>query len=211
MFFGTAVPALGQVPGPAVGAQGCFPVSERAGREVGCWRMANEQLGKLTQPAVYWHLDNYPDRAAAEAAKGPRGTVIESLGRVWLFTIADAGWRPSGGVRVAEVGPLHIKAGEAYTAQYLEAIFEPGMASTIHRHPGPEAWYTLSGETCLETPDGKTIGRAGESTIIPAGPPMQLTATGKEQRRAVVLILHESAHPSVLRAPDWTPKGLCKN
>src|SRR5260370_5104094 len=30
-----------------------------------------------------------------------RGAVVESLGKVWLFTIDVAGWRPSGGERVA--------------------------------------------------------------------------------------------------------------
>ena len=67
----------------------------------------------------------------------------------------DAGWKPTGGKRVAEMGPLPIRAGDSYSAQYMEAIFSPGMTAPSHTHPGPEAWYTLSGETCLETPDGK--------------------------------------------------------
>jgi len=134
---------------------------------------------------VFWHLDTYPNRAAADAQKGPRGTVIEALGRVWLFTIGAAGWRPAGGVRVAQIGPLLVKPGEEYTAGYLEAIFSPGMTTIVHRHPGPEAFYTTAGEVCLETPDGKIVGGAGASTIVPAGRPMQLTATGTEQRRSV--------------------------
>jgi hypothetical protein len=40
---------------------------------------------------------------------------------------------------------------------------------------------------------------------------MHLTATGSEQRRALVLILHESSKPATTRVHDWTPKGLCKN
>jgi hypothetical protein len=60
----------------------CLPVSERAGRDVGCWILVSTPLGPLAQPAVFWHLDSYPTRAAAEAAKGPRGTVVEALGQV---------------------------------------------------------------------------------------------------------------------------------
>ena len=78
------------------------------------------------------------------------------------------------------------------------------MTAPTHMHAGPEVWYTLSGETCLETPDGKQVGRAG-------GPPMHLTATGAEQRRALVLILHESVEPATTPARDWVPKGFCKN
>jgi hypothetical protein len=41
---------------------------------------------------VFWHLDAYPTRVAAEADKGPRGTVIDSFGKVWLMTIEDENW-----------------------------------------------------------------------------------------------------------------------
>ena len=191
-------------------AQICRPVSERTS-EVGCWITANAVLGRLPQRPIFWHLDTYPTRAEAEAAKGPRGAVVESLGKVWLLSIDVAGWRPSGGTRVAEIGPLPVSADAKYSAQYMEAIFTPGMTAPAHRHSGPEAWYTLTGETCLETPEGKMIGRAGGShVIVPGGPPMHLTATGTETRRALVLILHDSTKPPTTPAPDWTPKGLCR-
>lgn len=189
----------------------CRPARERTG-EVGCWVMARQPLGSLASTQVFWHLDAYPNRAVAEAVKGPRGTVVEALGKVWLLTVEDAGWRSAEGERVAEIGPLPITAGSEYSAQYMEAIFTPGMTSTAHMHAGPEAWYTAAGETCLETPDGRQIGRAGERhVIVPGGPPMHLTATGTEQRRALVLILHESSKPATTRVYDWVPKGLCKN
>ena len=188
----------------------CKPVSARTG-EYGCWIVAQQPLGELTSSQVFWHVDAYPTRAAAEAAKGPLGTVVEALGRVWLLTIGQAGKQPSGGERVAEIGPLAIRAGDPYTAQYMEAIFAPGMTAPVHRHAGPEAWYTLSGETCLETPEGKQVGRAGgQHVIVPEGPPMHLTATGSEKRRALVLILHQSTQPATTPAHDWAPKGLCR-
>ena len=115
----------------------CLPVSERAGREVGCWIMAIEPLGELPRSAAFWHLDAYPTRAEAEAAKGPGGTVVESLGKVWLFTIGDAGWRPAGGTRIAEIGPMHVKAGEKYSALYIEGISDVGNVTPKHKHPDP--------------------------------------------------------------------------
>ena len=192
-------------------AQICRPVSERTG-EVGCWITADATVGPLPSQPIFWHIDTYPSRAEAETAKGARGTVVESLGKVWLLTIEAAGWRPSGGTRVAEIGPLPVTSGLSYSAQYMEAIFTPGMTAPAHRHSGSEAWYTLAGETCLETPDGKMIGKAGGAhVIVPGGPPMHLTATGTEIRRALVLILHDSTKPATTPAPDWTPKGLCRN
>jgi quercetin dioxygenase-like cupin family protein len=190
-------------------AQICKPVTQRTS-ELGCWVTAHAVLGPLPQSPIFWHLDTYSTLAEAEAAKGPRGTVVESLGKVWLLTIDVAGWRPPRGARVAEIGPLPVREDANYAAQYMEAIFTPGMTAPAHRHSGPEAWYTVAGETCLETPDGKLVGRAGGSyVIVPGGPPMHLTATGTEIRRALVLILHDSTQPPTTPVHDWAPKGLC--
>jgi quercetin dioxygenase-like cupin family protein len=187
----------------------CKPIAERTG-ELGCWIIIDQSLGQLGKSEMFWQLDTYPTRADAERAKGARGAVVESLGKVWLLSIEDKGWRPTGGERIAEIGPLPISATEAYSAQYMEAIFTPGMTAPPHIHSGPEAWYTLSGETCLETPLSKQVGRAGgDYVIVPGGPPMHLTATGTETRRSLVLILHETSKPPTTLVHDWTPKGLC--
>jgi quercetin dioxygenase-like cupin family protein len=204
----TSTPAISQPEG--TGGR-CVPVAERAGRELGCFIIVSEALGRLGQEPMFWHIDTYSSVAEAEAAKRLRGTVVQSLDKVWLFTIAEASWRPSSGERVAQIGPLPINPDAAYTAMYMEADFRPGMKSTVHRHSGPEAWYTLTGETCLETPDGTMVGSAGgQYVIVPGGPPMELTAIGTEVRRAEVLILHDSSKPHSSLASDWKPKGLCQ-
>jgi hypothetical protein len=188
----------------------CKPVSERT-TELGCWILADQPVGRIDQTQVFWHLDVYPTHSEAEKAKGPRGTVVESLGRVWLLTIEKQGWRPAlKGERVAEIGPVPVIAGEKYSATYMEAIHTPGMTSTIHNHSGPEAWYTETGEACLETPDGKFVGRpGGPAVIVRGGPPMLLTTTGTEKRRGLTLILHQSSRPPTTVIHDWKPKGLC--
>jgi len=62
----------------------CKPASERT-QEVGCWVMADDPVGQLTRSQVFWHLDGYSTRAAAQVDEGPQGTVIESLCKVWLM------------------------------------------------------------------------------------------------------------------------------
>jgi quercetin dioxygenase-like cupin family protein len=187
----------------------CRPVSQRTS-ELGCWIIVDDQVGLLPAGQMFWHLDTYPIRTAAEDAKQSRGTVVEALGKIWLFTIAEATWRPRSGVRIAEIGPLPVQPGSAYSAMYMEAVFTPGMTSAIHTHSGPEAWYTTAGESCLETPQGAMFGRAGgPPLIVPAGPPMLLTAIGKVQRRAIVLILHNASQSATTLEHDWKPKGLC--
>src|SRR5918911_810376 len=101
--------------------------------------------------------------AAAQAAKHAYSTVVTALGKIWLFTIGNNASEPSrGGVRMATVGPLVVKPGEKYVAQYMEGITTPGTTTPVHRHPGPEAWYTLAGQACIETPAGKSVAHAGE-------------------------------------------------
>ena len=203
MMLAATDPLLAQVPG------GCeTPVSERTS-EAGCYFVASEVLGELPPTPLYWHLYNYPTRPSAEASKGPHGTVVESFGKVWLYTIAEAEWRSSGGERVAVVGPLPITAGKKYTARYMEALFPPGMRGGPHRHSGPEAWYVLSGAQCLETSEGIIVARAGESAVVQEGPAMNIQSVGTETRRSVLLVLHDTSHHWVTRVSDWTPKGLC--
>ena len=195
--------AYAQVPG------GCeTPVSQRTG-EVGCYLIATEVLGALPHGQVYWHLYTYPTRAAAEAVKGPNGTVVESFGKVWLYTIAEEKWHPSSGERLAVLGPFPITAGKQYIARYMEAVFTPGMQTRAHTHSGPEAWYLVSGVQCLETPDGVTVARAGEGAVVPEGPPMALSSVGTEIRKSVLLVLHDASRPWVAFGHDWQPKGLC--
>ena len=98
-------PALGQAPTGAPPGACTMPVSQRT-NEVGCYLTATEVLCTFTQGAQFWHLYNYPTRAAAETVKGPHGTVVESFGKVWLYTIAEADWRPARGDRIAVIGPL---------------------------------------------------------------------------------------------------------
>jgi quercetin dioxygenase-like cupin family protein len=193
-------------------AQGCKPANKRIGNQNGCWIISDQGLGRLPQKPMFWHLANYPTRDEAEIAKEPHGTVIDAFGKTWLSTIAESGWQPlGGGVHVAEIGPLPGISNEQYTAQYMEAVSAPGGSSgNVHRHDGPEVWYTLTGEVCLETPDGMKIGRAGESTIAPPNRPMTATTVGKELRRSLVLVLYETAKPWATVVSDWTPKGLCK-
>jgi len=69
---------------------GCVPVAERKDQRLGCWILASQELGRLADTPIYWHLYSYPTPAAAEAAKGARGKVVQVRDEVWLFAVADS-------------------------------------------------------------------------------------------------------------------------
>ena len=202
-LLGPGAPLKAQVPGECTA-----PAAGRA-KELGCYLLSEAPIGPLSPRQAYWHIVRYPSRAAADAARRPRETVVESLGRVWLFAIDGRQWRPRGGNEVATIGPLPLPPARSYTARYLEAVSVAGMQSMIHRHSGPEAWYMLAGTQCLETPEGTIFASAGHSAIVRAGPPMRLSTLGSAKRKALVLVLHDSAQPWVTIVSDWKPKDLC--
>lgn len=200
-----------QLPGSRVPG-GCDVPATARKSEIGCYLTATETLGELPSAELYWHLYEYPNRADADSAKPASfGTVAESLGKVWLYVIATKEWRPSSGQRVAVIGPLHVKRdrGARFTARYMEAVFPPGMQTSVHTHSGPEAWYILSGIQCLQTPDTQSITRAGKGAVVPMGPPMVLTGMGSELRRSVVLVLHDSSQPWMTITTEWKPAAAC--
>lgn len=208
------------VPAPAsalsqkdVGAQGpklesCRPVSERTGAE-GCWILASVPVAKQFSGPVFWTLDRFATREAAQQASTPNSAVVEALGKVWLFTVGDKPKLPKNAIRVTEIGPLPVKPDVTYTAQYREAILPPGAVSRTHLHSGPEVFYTETGESCLETPAGKQVGRKGVDIFVPEGEPMELVATGTQTRRGIVLVLHASDRPHTTVVSDWKSTGLC--
>lgn len=172
--------------------------------------LSRQPLASLPPGPLYWHLDQFDSRSAAERAAIATSTVAEAFGSIWLFTIERQSWRPARGRHVSDIGPLPVQPAAAYAAEYLRSVFSPGMTAPLHVHSGPEAFYAVSGDTCLETPDGIKLGRGpGNSLLIEAGPPMLLMAIGKEPRRGFALILHSADQPPTPLIHDWHPPGLC--
>jgi quercetin dioxygenase-like cupin family protein len=87
---------------------------------------------------------------------------------------------------VARIGPLVLPRAPVYTAVFSFAAMQPGQRSIVHTHPGPEGWYMLAGEQCLETSVGVfrgSSGSTGQTVVAPANVPMELTITGNQLRR----------------------------
>jgi len=173
--------------------------------------MARQDIAALPAGPLFWHLDKFSSMPAARAGATATGSVVEAFGDIWLFTIERRGWRPKGGQHVAKIGPLPVEPAPSYSAEYLRSVFNSGTSAPLHMHSGPEAFYAVSGDTCLESPDGIELGRGpGNKLVIRGGPPMLLMAIGRIQRRGFALILHDTTKPPTTLIHDWQPKGLCR-
>ena len=183
------------------------PPSEKR-PQFGCFNVGVATGLHFSQASVYWHLHAFPSRKAAEAAKSPTGIVVEEDGRVWLSEFGARNAPPQGGKAIAVVGPLELPAAKNYSAVLSYAVMRPGDNSRVHIHAGPEGWYVLSGEQCLETPDGANRARAGGTMTVRSNIPMELNVTGTTLRRAFALVIHDAAQPRGTPS-NWKPAGAC--
>jgi len=189
--------------------QGCVNIPPGQKRpEFGCFSLATESGLRFSEPAVYWHVRTFPNRAAADAAKSPTGIVVEEDGRVWLSEFGPRDLALEGGQAVAVVGPMELPKAELYAVVLGYAVMRPNDRSIVHVHPGPEGWYMISGEQCLETPAGAIRATAGGTATALPNVPMELTITGTAVRKSLVLVIHDSSQPAG-RPSDWKPLGLC--
>ncbi|QWT21275.1 hypothetical protein KPL74_04570 [Bacillus sp. NP157] len=173
--------------------------------------LAHEDLGPLPSAPLYWHIDVFPSVASATAARGTNGVVVTDFGKVWLFTIAGKEWRPRGGEHAASVGPLPMTEAASFSAEYVHSFFAPGMSAPTHKHSGPEGFYAVDGDTCVEMPGGAHVGTGpGNTAVMPGGEPMLLMAIGSTPRRGFAVVVHDSTLPATTRVSTWKPAGRCE-
>jgi hypothetical protein len=183
---GSAAPAP-QAAQAAEPPRGCgTPVSERK-TETGCYMTAETKLGVLPSGLLFWYLDAYPSRAAAEAARGPRGTVTESFGKHWLFTIAEESWRAASGEKVAIIATTPGRDRQALHGSLygcgVPAWITARRRRTRSSSSGPGSLVRPDGAQCLETPNGLVMVSAGGTAMVPEGWPMAVSGVGSETRR----------------------------
>lgn len=172
----------------------------------GCYLSAEIALDGA--PAtLFWHIYEVAnkDDASAEAKRHRWATVVVAHSRIWLYVLGGPDEDIHGGVRKAVVGPLQMPAGEV-KARFMEAIFPPGMRTRVHAHFGPEAFYVVEGEQCMESPSARQKLVAGSTYIIASGPHVQAAPKG---RRNLVLILAPTNAPWSVPRDDWTPSSFC--
>ena len=158
--------------------------------------LAEKKVTELPAGPLFWRLEHFPTLAQAQAAAGPTGLAAESGGKVWLFTLGAAGGSSAGGTRVAEVGPLPQVVATQYLLRINEASGPPGSITTVHTHPGSEAFYVLAGEQSIRTPQGMIQVNVGQPETGPGGDtPLQVSSSGSTDLHALVMFVVDASKP----------------
>ena len=157
--------------------------------------LAEMKLAELPAGDLYSQVENFPTLAEAEAAAGPTALVAGAEGKVWLFTLGSKGGATGGGTKVVEIGPVPRITAPEYLLRINSGVAPPGAKTKVHTHPGPEAFYVLSGELTQKTPDGVHIVGAGET--MPGHPdiPMEVSSSGATDLHELIMFVVDATKP----------------
>ncbi len=158
--------------------------------------LAEKKITELPTGPLYWRLENFRTLAQAHAAAGPTGLAAESGGKIWLFTLGPTDGSSAGGIKIAEVGPLPEVVAEQYLLRINEASGPPGSVTTVHTHPGSEAFYVVAGEQSIRTPERTIRVSVGQPETGPGGDtPLRVSNSGSSELHALVMFLVDASKP----------------
>lgn len=158
--------------------------------------LAERKVADLPSGALFWRIENYPSKEAAQAAAGTWSLVAEAAGKVWLFTLGPAGGSSPGGTKVSEVGPITRVTASQYLLRINEASGPPGSVTSVHSHPGSEAFYVLAGEQSIRGAHGTLVVKAGAPEAGQgAAMPMQVSSSGTSDLQSLVMFVVDASQP----------------
>ena len=139
------------------------------------------------------------------AATGPIGITAAVLGvAVWGCSTGSAK-APGGGaqVRTAFTGGLPEMEGDRLRATVLEVTYEPGGASTPHRHPCPVVGYVVQGNLRTQAEGGRAaVYRAGETFFEAPNVVHLVSANARDDKPARFLAIFTCDRETPLSLPQ---------
>lgn len=159
--------------------------------------LAEKRVSELPLGTLFWQIDNIDTKAHADAIAGRYSLVVESAGKVWLFTLGPHTMRRTGdAVAVAEVGPIPRITAAHYLLRINDASGPPGSVTSVHSHPGSEAYFVLSGEQTIRGADRTMHVRSGQTEAGQgAERAMEVSSSGISDLHALVMFVVDADKP----------------
>ena len=158
--------------------------------------LAERKVLELPPGELFWRIENFNSLVEANAAAGPWSLVAESAGKVWLFTLGSSGNSSAKAAKIAEVGPIPRINATQYLLRINDASGPPGSATSVHSHPGSEAFFVLTGEQSIRGAHGTMRVKAGHAEAGQgAENAMQVSSTGTTDLHALVMFIVDAGKP----------------
>lgn len=158
-------------------------------------KMAEMNVDVLPEGELYWHVENFGTIDDARAAAGDYSLTAEFDNKAWLFTLADRTALGMGGTPVAQIGPVPRFDAPVYLLRINNAVAPVGAKTSIHSHPGPEAFLILSGQLTQHTPYGMHVLNAGATMPGVPDQTMEVHSTGDEELRELIMFVVDPSRP----------------
>ncbi len=100
-----------------------------------------------------------------------------------------------GGTPVAQIGPVPRFDAPVYLLRINNAVAPVGAKTSIHSHPGPEAFLILSGQLTQHTPYGMHVLNAGATMPGVPDQTMEVHSTGDEELRELIMFVVDPSRP----------------
>ncbi len=158
-------------------------------------KMAEMNVDVLPEGELYWHVENFGTIDDARAAAGDYSLTAEFDNKAWLFTLADRKAGGRGGTPVASIGPVPRIDSDGFLLRVNNAVAPVGAKTSIHSHPGPEAFLILSGQLTQHTPYGMHVLNAGATMPGVPDQMMEVHSTGDEELRELIMFVVDPSRP----------------
>lgn len=158
--------------------------------------LTEKKVRQLPSGELWWRVENVASREAGQAGAGDYGLVAEAGGKTWLFTLGAKGGSSGAGAKVTEVGPIPRPQAGTYLLRINEATGAPGAVTSIHSHPGSEAFYVLKGQQTIRGRHGVLTINAGQAEAgNGADMAMQVSSSGATDLHALVMFVVDADRP----------------
>lgn len=158
-------------------------------------KMAEKPVDELPDGELYWHVERFDSIEAADTAAAGLSLTGEFEDSAWLFTLADRTAPAMGGTPVAKIGPVPRVDAPEYLLRVNNAVAPVGAKSSIHSHPGAEAFLVLSGQLTQHTPYGMHVLNSGGTMPGVPDQTMQNESTGDEELRQLIMFVVDATRP----------------
>ena len=158
-------------------------------------KMDEKLVAELPNGELYWHVENFATLDGAQAAGGEFSLAAEFDGKSWLFTLADRNAAGMGGTPVTSIGPIPRIDAPEYLLRVNNATAPVGAETSIHTHPGAEAFLVLSGQFTQHTPHSKHVLNTGGTMPGVPDRAMKVVSTGDEELRGLIMFVVDPTRP----------------
>ena len=181
---------------PLLSACVSMPPAVSNGAQFTVTPVAEMQVASLPDGQLFWFVEQFADRAAAERGAGATALIADDRHGSWRFTIGRREDVVITGDLIATIGPVPVIPAERYLLRVNRAGGPPGVRTAVHSHPGSEAFVVRSGRLCQRMGHGTTcVDAGGMHNGHGADQAMQLWSAGDESLDQFVLFVVDADRP----------------